>query len=124
MPPETGDPDNRNLSSAREPGRGYHDLGGLDAGPIPLEVTVAKPWEKLSVVLGNALGVAGVKEIRTDEVRRTREELGVELYNELGYFERGIESTCRLLLEKGLLTEQELEDRMQVIAKRIAEHGR
>ncbi len=118
------DPDNTKFSSTRQPGRGYHDIGGLEAGPIPLDVTDARPWEKLSVVLGNTLGAGGAKVIRTDEVRRTREELGVELYNELGYFERGIESTCQLLLEKGVLTRDELEQRMAAIAARIAEDGR
>ena len=118
------DPDNKNFSSAKSPGRGYHDIGGLTAGEIPLDVTEAHPWEKLSVVIGNALGVNGAKVIRTDEVRRTREEIGVELYNELGYFERGIESTCRLLIEKGVLERDELEARMAAIAKRIGEEGR
>jgi hypothetical protein len=50
--------------------------------------------------------------------------MGVGIYNQLGYFERGIEATRRVLLEKGLFTEQELEARMAQIAKRIAEEGR
>jgi hypothetical protein len=118
------DPDNSRLTSANEAGRGYHDLGGLDGGPIDTDVTQAKPWEKLAVVVGNALGAKGAKVIRTDEVRRTREEMGADLYNRLGYFEKGIESTCRLLVEKGVIDPQELEQRMAEIAKRIAEEGR
>ena len=118
------EPDNSNLTSAREPGRGYHDLGGLDGGPIEMDVTQAKPWEKLSVVLGNALGPKGAKLTRTDEVRRTREEMGAELYNRLGYFEKGIESMRRLLLEKGVIDQRALERRMAEVAKRIAEQGR
>jgi hypothetical protein len=118
------EPDNSNLTSAREPGRGYHDLGGLDGGPIEMDVTQAKPWEKLSVVLGNALGPKGAKVTRTDEVRRTREEMGAELYNQLGYFEKGIESMRRLLLEKGVIDKEALERRMAEVAKRIAEEGR
>lgn len=118
------DPDNTRLTSAREPGRGYHDLGGLPAGPVSPDVTQARPWEKLSVVIGNALGLKGAKLLRTDETRRTREELGAELYNELGYFEKGIESTSWLLIEKGVIDRDELEARMQVIAARIKETGR
>jgi hypothetical protein len=34
--------DNSRLTSAKEPGRGYHDLGGLDAGPIDTDATQAK----------------------------------------------------------------------------------
>ena len=120
MPHDTSEPDNTKL----EPGRGYHDLGGLPAGPVLQEVTQARPWEKLSVVIGNALGAKGAKLLRTDETRRTREELGAELYNELGYFEKGIESTSRLLIEKGVLSRDELEARMRVVAQRIKENGR
>jgi hypothetical protein len=118
------DPDNSRLTSAKEAGRGYHDLGGLDGGPIETDVTQAKPWEKLAVVVGNALGAKGAKVIRTDEVRRTREEMGADLYNRLGYFEKGIESTKRLLVEKGVIDPHELERRMAEVAKQIAEEGR
>lgn len=107
-----------------EPGRGYHDVGGLNPGPVDPKVTEANPWEKLSIVLGNTLGANGAKVIRTDETRRSREELGSQLYNELGYFERGIESTRRLLVEKGVLTDAEIEARMHVIADKLATEGR
>jgi len=118
------EPDNTKFTSAREPGRGYHDLGGLDGGPIDPAVTQAKPWEKLSVVVGNALGQKGKRLICTDEVRRTREEMGAELYNRLGYFEKGIESLRRLLIEKGVIDAKELERRMGEVARRIVEDGR
>lgn len=119
-----GDPDNSHLSSARAPGRGYHDIGGLPAGPVETRMTETRPWEKLSVVIGNALGPKGAKLVRTDEVRRTREEIGVELYNELGYFERGTASLATLLIEKGLVGQEELEARMAEIARRMTEEGR
>lgn len=124
MADEKNPPDNTHLSSARETGRGYHDLGGLPAGPVSLELSDARPWEKLSVVIGNALGQRGAKVICTDETRRTREEMGVKLYNESGYFARGTEALTALLLEKGVVTRQELETRMAEIARRIKEEGR
>ena len=116
--------DNTKFTSAREPGRGYHDIGGLESGPVDPKATEARPWEKLSVVVGNAIGRRGTKVISVDEVRRSREEMGVKLYNELGYFERGIEATRRLLVEKGVLDQKELEQRMADVAKRISENGR
>jgi hypothetical protein len=118
------EPDNTKFTSAKEHGRGYHDLGGLSGGPVDPAVTNAKPWEKLSIVLGYALGAKGKGLICTDEVRRTREEMGVELYNKLGYFEKGIESMRRLLIEKGLLDNAEIERRMAAVEKRIREQGR
>jgi len=50
--------------------------------------------------------------------------MGADLYNRLGYFEKGIESLRRLLVEKGVIDEQELDRRMIETAKRIAEEGR
>src|SRR3954447_4530685 len=113
-------------STPREPGRGYHDIGGLDLGLGKLDphVSEAKPWEKLSIVLGNAIGSGGTKLIALDEVRRKREEMGEQLYNELGYFERSIEATRRLLVEKGVFTDEEIEARMACIAVQISEKGR
>jgi nitrile hydratase subunit beta len=118
------EPDNSQFTSAKEAGRGYHDLGGLDGGPIEIEITQAKPWEKLAVVVGNALGAKGAKVTCTDEVRRTREEMGADLYNRLGYFEKGIEAMRRLLIEKGLIDQQALERRMAEVARRIEKEGR
>ena len=116
--------DNSQLTSAKESGRGYHDLGGLEGGPIDAGVSQAKSWEKLAVVVGNALGAKGAKVVCTDEVRRTREEMGAGLYNRLGYFEKGIESLRRLLIEKGIIDQRALERRMAEVARRIAEEGR
>jgi hypothetical protein len=50
--------------------------------------------------------------------------MGVELYNKLGYFEKGIESMRRLLIEKGVLDDAEVERRMAAVEKRIREQGR
>jgi len=124
MEPDKLQPDNSQLTSAKESGRGYHDLGGLHGGPIDTGVSQAKSWEKLAVVVGNALGAKGAKVVCTDEVRRTREEMGAELYNRLGYFEKGIESLRRLLIEKGIIEQHALERRMAEVARRIAEEGR
>ena len=53
---------------------------------------------------------------------KLREKL--DLYNELGYFERGTASLATLLIEKGILDKDELEARMAAIAERMAEEGR
>lgn len=106
------------------PRRGYHDIGGLESGPIDTGVTQAKPWEKLGVAIGNALGGRGAKITLTDELRRTREEMGADLYNQLGYFEKQIVSLKLLLIEKGVIAREELERRMAEIAQRIIESGR
>jgi hypothetical protein len=113
------------MAASEDPGRGYHDIGGEPGeGTIDTVLTTAKTWEKLSVAIGNALGKGGKKVICTDETRRSREQMGADLYNTLGYFEKGIEATSRLLIEKGLFTCEELEARMAKVETRIREKGR
>jgi len=109
------------MASKNDPGRGYHDIGGLAAGPVDPATTEPKPWEKLSTAISNALGRGGRKIYVTDETRRTREQMGEPLYSDLDYFERATESMKMILLEKGLFTEAELEDRMAEIDRRMAE---
>lgn len=109
------------MASKDDPGRGYHDIGGLAAGAVDTATTEPKPWEKLSTAISNALGRGGRKIYVTDETRRTREQMGEPLYSDLDYFERATESMKMILLEKGLFTEAELEDRMREIERRMAE---
>jgi len=109
------------MASKDDPGRGYHDIGGLAAGSVETETTPPKPWEKLSTAISNALGRGGRKFYVTDESRRTREQMGEWLYNDLDYFERATESMKIILLEKALFTEAELDARMAEIARRMAE---
>ena len=109
------------MSTADEPGRGYHDIGGLDYGTVDPITTDMKPWERLSTSISNALGGAGRGYFVTDETRRTREQMGEPLYSDLDYYERATESMKMILLEKGFFTEGELEERMKIIAKRMAE---
>jgi len=109
------------MADKGEQGRGYHDIGGLDYGPIDPAVTDVKPWEKLSTAISNALGRGGRGVFVTDESRRAREQMGEPLYSDLDYFERATECMKMVLVEKGYLTEAELESRMKEIAARMAE---
>lgn len=109
------------MASKSDRGRGYHDIGGLEGGPIDPETTDVKPWEKLSTAISNSLGKAGRGIYVTDESRRAREQMGDPPYSDLAYFERATESMKIVLLEKGLITEAELESRMKEIEKRMAE---
>jgi hypothetical protein len=108
------------MAENSEPGRGYHDIGGLDYGPIDPSVTEIKPWEKLSTALSNSLGAGGRRIFVTDESRRAREQMGEPLYSDLGYFERATECMKMILVEKGYLTGDELEARMKAIEARMA----
>ena len=111
----------KKFTSAKHSGRGYHDIGGEDFGPIDPETTEVKPWEKLSIAISNSMGGQGRKAINTDMGRRAREEMGEEMYNYLDYFERTTESMKITLVEKCFFTDEELENKMNKIRSRFAE---
>jgi nitrile hydratase subunit beta len=91
--------------------RGHHDIGGLpDAGPIDQSQHDLADWEILADAVNQALGARGIK--RTDEMRRAREEMDSETYRDLTYYERWIASIEAILIEKKILTREEI-DRKQ-----------
>ncbi|HET8564777.1 MAG TPA: nitrile hydratase [Candidatus Binatia bacterium] len=90
--------------------RGHHDIGGNPAGPIDHTEHVFSDWEILADAVNQALGAKGVK--RTDEMRRAREEMDSEIYRSLTYYERWIASIETILIEKKILTREEI-DRKQ-----------
>ncbi len=96
--------------------RGPHDIGGEDAGPIDTTDHGMKFWEKQANALRGALTLAGI--VRTDELRRAAENLPE--YGRLAYFEITTSALRTLLLEKGLMTEQELAERMAEIRRRFS----
>jgi hypothetical protein len=91
------------------------DLGGEPAGPIDTVDHGLKFWEKQANALRNAL--TSGKVVRLDELRRAAEDLGLRYY-ELAYFERTTEALRKLLLEKGLFTQAELERKMAEVRRR------
>src|SRR5919106_6137286 len=92
--------------------RGHHDIGGLPgAGPIDKSQHELSDWEILADAVNQALGAKGVK--RTDEMRRGREEVDSEAYKSMTYYERWIASLEAILIEKKILTREEI-DRKQL----------
>jgi hypothetical protein len=91
--------------------RGPHDRGGWPgAGPIDRTEHQLADWE----LLGEALTMAiGAKQIRcTDESRRARESLPLEVYESMAYYERWIAATEINLIERGILTAEEIDRRV------------
>ena len=91
--------------------RGHHDMGGLPgAGPIDQTQHELSDWEILADAVNQALGARGVK--RTDELRRAREEMDSAAYRDLSYYERWIVSMEAILIEKKILTKEEIDRRL------------
>jgi nitrile hydratase len=100
--------------------RGHHDVGGLPgAGPIDQSDHVLSDWEILADAVNQALGARGVK--RTDEMRRAREEMDSDAYRNMSYYERWIASIETILIEKGILTKEEIDENLAAFEKRWGE---
>ena len=102
--------------SDRPINKGPHDMGGEAAGPIDTTDHGMKFWEKQANALRNALTRKQV--VRVDELRRAVEDLGDQYYK-LAYFERTTMALRTLLIEKGLITEAELKNRMAGVRARF-----
>ena len=103
--------------SAQHP-RGIHDLGGLEAGPIDRGEHQNDFWEQRVDALMRALGSLDPPVVRTDELRRAVENLGAEAYDELSYYERWIAAITNVLLEKSVISVDELGRKLDEIEAR------
>lgn len=95
---------------------GVHDLGGSPGGPVDRDQHEVEDWEKLADAVTVLLDQKGVK--TTDEHRRAQENLPPEVYQRLGYYERWVSATETLLIEKGVLTSEEIDARSTEIDAR------
>jgi hypothetical protein len=94
-------------------GRVY-DMGGAPGGPIDRGQHEVEDWEHLADAINGALGAKGLQS--TDELRRSIESL--EEYRELSYYERWVAATEKLLIEKDVLSSDEIDERAAEIERR------
>jgi hypothetical protein len=104
--------------------RRHHDMGGQPAGPVDRGGHDYVPWEKRVDAILRLLTHPGRRVMTVDELRRGIEELGPGAYDELSYYQRWIASITNVLLEKGVLTVDELGRRMAGIEARWRAEGR
>lgn len=97
-----------------------HDVGGDPAGPVDTSEHASAFWEQRVDAIRMLTGRAARGEplIRTDEMRRTVEQLGAEAYEKLSYYERWISSIASLLIEKGVLHIDEIGRKLTEIERR------
>lgn len=96
--------------------RGPHDIGGLEAGPVDTKAHDLTFWEKQIDAMNTLLGTKGIR--KTDENRRYIEMLGHDAYNTLSYYERWTASMARMLIDKGYLTQDEIDAKVAEIRAR------
>lgn len=96
--------------------RRHHDMSGLPAGPVERDEHDYAPWEKRVDAILRLLADSKRRLITTDELRRGIEELGPGAYDQMSYYERWIASITNNLIEKGVISVDELGRRMAQIA--------
>ena len=101
--------------------RGPHDVGGLEGGPVDNAEHTLTWGEKQIDAIRWLIGQKGI--VSTHENRRTIEQLGENVYNTLNYYERWTASLSRQMIDKGILTQDEIDARVAELRKRLAEHG-
>ena len=99
--------------------RRHHDMGGQPAGPVERIEHDYAPWEKRVDAILRLLSDKKRRIMTVDELRRGIEELGPGAYDEMTYYERWMASITENLLEKGVITVDELGRRMSEVEARL-----
>jgi hypothetical protein len=93
-----------------------HDLGGQPGGPVNPAEHQMEPWNLLVTAIFAVLGDPAHRLIRVDEVRRAIEDMPTDDYRRLEYFDRWATALATLVVEKGLMSREEIERRIAAVA--------
>jgi hypothetical protein len=109
--------------TAQDPRRSHHDMGGLSAGPVePTEHDYAL-WEKRVDALMVLLSNRQPPLLSVDELRRNIESLGAESYDSMTYYERWVFAITQTLIQRGVITVDELGRKIEAVRAREEPHG-
>ena len=97
-------------------GRRHHDMGGLPAGSVERSEHEYAEWERrvdaMCVLVGNK------KLCTVDQRRRNIEALPPEVYDQTAYYEKWVVSLGESLIQRGVITTEELARKMAEISGR------
>ena len=96
--------------------RGHHDMGGLAAGKVEPTEHDYPEWERRVDAMVQLLRGGG--KITVDELRKNIEGLPPQAYDQLSYYEKWISSLTQTLIQRGLITTEELGRKMQEVEQR------
>ena len=93
----------------------HHDMGGLPAGKVERSEHDYAEWERRIDALAVLMGAKGVT---VDERRKNIEALAPEDYDRMSYYERWIVSLAQSLLQRGVISTEELARKMIEVERR------
>jgi Nitrile hydratase beta subunit len=97
-----------------------HDMGGQPAGPVERTEHDYALWEKRVDALLVLLSNKDIRHMTVDELRRNIEGLGSVAYETLSYYERWMHSIAQTLIQRGVITVDELGRKMADVQQRAA----
>ena len=100
--------------------RGHHDMGGLPAGLVEASEHDYALWEKRVDALMVLLSQKGRNLLNVDELRRNIESIGGDAYETMGYYERWIFSITQTMIQRGVVSIDELNRKMAEVEARVA----
>jgi hypothetical protein len=105
-------------------GRATHDVGGLEFGPIDRHEHDLALWEKrtdamLILLVGPKKGAFAI-----DAHRRVIEDYGQQTYDRTTYYEKWIRAIRNLIVEQGIVSREEIDQRLAEVRDRFAKAGR
>jgi len=101
--------------------RSPQDIGGLSEGPIDPSEHNLTFWEKQADGLRAAVGSKGL--MSSHESRRAIESLGHDAMERLTYYERWTAALSRQMVDRGVLSQDEIDAKVAQVRKRLAETG-
>ena len=109
------------MSKSDETGRSWHDMGGLEAGQVPMDGHDHALWEKRVDALRALSSKKGF--FTVDGLRRSLEGMGEQAFETMTYYERWMASTCENLIAEGAFTTEELNAKMAEVRERGPTYG-
>jgi hypothetical protein len=100
--------------------RANHDVGGLEAGPIEQKEHRLSLSERRVDAMMQLLFSPDRRIFNIDEMRRAIETLPVEVYERYNYYERWMMAMRNLLVEKGILSDDEIAAKMADVRQRLS----
>ncbi len=95
-----------------------HDLGGQPAGPVDWSAHETEPWHKLATALMYLLRDQ-CHLAKTDEMRRAIEDMSAADYRRLAYFDKWAVGLLTLVVEKELMSRNEIAHHARDISARV-----
>ena len=99
-------------------GRGHHDMGGQPAGRVERSEHDHAEWERRVDAMVQLLRGRG--RITVDELRKNIEALPPQDYDTMAYYEKWITSLTQTLIQRGVVTTDDLGRKMADVEKRCA----